>query len=176
MAIYEFEGKIPVISESSFIYPDAVIIGDVNIGEECYVGAGAIIRGDFGKIIIGKGSNVQENTVIHADHNTTADIGENVLIGHSCIIHGHCYLGNYVTVGMGAIVAMNCEMEEGSFLAMGSILSPGKKIPAGKLAMGSPAKVIRDVDEQTRNFNKLAVKAYSELGVRCLKGLKLIKK
>ena len=174
MALYEFEGKRPVIGKDSFVHPQAVVIGDVTIGDKCYVGAGAIVRGDYGTIIIGNGSNIQENCVLHAEPGTTAMIAEDVLVGHAAIVHGPCTLQNNVLVGMGAVISNQCEMETGSFLAAGSVLPPGRKIPARQLAMGNPAKVVRELSEDLLQYNTIAVKLYQDLAIRCQTGLKLI--
>ena len=137
MAIYEFEGKRPSIGKDSFIHPQAVVIGEVELGERCYVGAGAVIRGDYGKIAIGSGTNIQENCILHSEPETIAIIEENSLIGHSAIIHGPCLIKENVTVGMGAIVCAGCELETNSLLAAGSVLPPGHNVPKGKIAMGN---------------------------------------
>lgn len=174
MAFYEFEGKRPVIGQDSFVHPQAVVIGDVKIGDRCYVGAGAILRGDYGTIVIGNGSNIQENCVFHAEPDTTALIAEDVLVGHSAIVHGPCTLHKNVLIGMGAIISNQCEMEAGSLLAAGSVLPPGRIIPARQLAVGNPAKAVRELSEDLLQYNTLAVKLYQDLAIRCQKGLKLI--
>lgn len=174
MAFYEFEGKRPVIGKDSFVHPQAVVIGDVKIGDRCYVGAGAILRGDYGAIIIGNGTNIQENCVLHAEPDTTALIGEDALVGHGAIVHGPCILHNNALVGMGAVVSNQCEIGAGSLLAAGSVLPPGRKIPARQLAMGNPAKAVRELTDDLLLYNTIAVKLYQDLAIRCQKGLKLI--
>lgn len=174
MAIYEFEGKRPVIGKDCFIHPQAVIIGEVELGERCYVGAGAVIRGDYGKIVIGNGTNIQENCVIHSEPETIAIIEENSLIGHSAIVHGPCLVQQNVTVGMGSIISSGCELESESLLAAGSVLPPGRTVPKAKIAMGNPARVVKDMDEQNRIYNQIGVKLYQDLALRCIHDLKLI--
>ena len=174
MPLYEFEGKRPEIGKDSFIHPQAVVMGEVKIGQNCYVGAGAILRGDYGGIIIGNGSNIQENAVMHAEPGTTAQIGEEVLVGHGAIVHGPCIIHDRVIIGMGSLISNQCEMETGSFLAAGSVLPPGRKISAHQLAMGNPAKEVREVSENLAQYNGLAVKLYQDLAIRCQTGLKLI--
>lgn len=175
MAIYEFEGKRPVIGSDSFIHPQAIVIGEVELGERCYVGAGAVIRGDYGKIVIGNGTNIQENCIIHAEPETIALIEDNSLIGHSAIVHGPCLVKQNVTVGMGSIVSTGCELGNDSLLAAGSVLPPGQSVPKAKIAMGNPARVVKDVDEKNRIYNQIGVKLYQDLALRCINGLKLIK-
>lgn len=174
MPFYEFEGKRPIIGENSFVHPQATIIGEVKVGNNCFVGAGAVLRGDYGCIEIGNGSNIQENAVMHAEPGTVAVIGEDVLIGHAAIVHGPCTIHNRVIIGMGSLISTACEMGEGSFLAAGSVLPPGRTIPTNKLAMGNPATVVKDVSGDLAQYNAIGVKLYQDLAIRCQKGLKLI--
>ena len=175
MPLYEFEGKSPQLASSSFVHPDAILIGHVIIGEKCFIGAGAVLRGDYGSIVIGDGSNVQENCVLHAQPDTTATVEENADIGHGSVIHGPCTIKRNVTVGMGSIICDGCEVGTGSFIGAGSLLTPNTIIPPNKLAMGNPAKVIKDVTEQQRSFTRLAIELYQGLCERYQTSLKLIK-
>jgi len=174
MALYKFDGKRPEIDKTSFIHPQAAIIGDVHIGRNCYVGAGAVLRGDIGHIHIGDGSNIQDNAVIHVEPGSEAFIADNCLIGHASIVHGPCKIGQFAVVGMGAIVNDGGEIGEGSMLAAGSVLPPGRTIPAGQLAMGNPAKVVKDVHPQLLEYNKIGIRVYQELAARSLNSLELI--
>lgn len=174
MAIYEFEGKRPQVGKLCFIHPQAAVIGDVELGDKCFVGAGAVIRGDYGKIVIGAGSNIQENAIIHAEPDTIALLEENILVGHGAIIHGPCLIQNNVTVGMGAIVSNGCELEAESLLGSGSVLPPNQRVPRRKLAVGNPARVVKDLDEKYVVYNQIGVQLYQELAQRCNKSLKLI--
>lgn len=171
---YEFEGKRPVVGKTSFVHPQAVVIGDVTIGERCFIGAGAILRGDYGQVIVGDGSNVQENSVIHSQPSSAAVIGDCVLVGHSAIVHGPCRLEANSTVGMGALISMGCTLEPESMLAAGSVLPPGRTIPAKKLAIGNPARIARDIDEHNAMINRISIDVYQDLATRCHEGLKLI--
>jgi len=130
MPIYEFEGKRPVIAESAFIHPEAVIIGDVQVGKESYIGPGAVLRGDTGRIIIGQGTSIQDNVVIHTYKDTCAIIEDNVLVGHSALVHGPCLIKEWAWIGQGANVVGNSEVGTASVLAAGSVLPPGHSIPA----------------------------------------------
>jgi carbonic anhydrase/acetyltransferase-like protein (isoleucine patch superfamily) len=174
LALYEFEGKRPVIPSSCFIHPQAVIIGEVVLGESCYVGAGAILRGDYGKIVIGSGSNIQENSLIHSEPETIAILEENVLVGHAAVIHGPCLVKANTTVGMMSLVSTGCELGKESLLAAGSILPPGRIIPDRKVALGNPARAIKDVTEHMVMYNQIGVQLYKDLNQRCKDGLKLI--
>lgn len=174
MPLYEFEGKSPRFAPSSFVHPDAIVIGNVTIGEKCFIGAGAVLRGDYGSIVISDGSNVQENCVVHAQPDTTAVVEENVDIGHGSIIHGPCTIKSNVTVGMGAIICDGCEVGSGSFIGAGSLLIPNTVIPPKKLAVGNPARVIKDVTEKHTTFSRVAVELYQGLCERYHNSHKLI--
>ncbi len=174
MALYELEGMRPLVPKSTFVHPQAVIIGNVELGEGCYIGAGVVIRGDYGKVIIGNGSNVQDNCTIHTNLNAVAQIGDNVLIGHNAIVHGPCLVKEYAVIGMGSIVSDNCEMGSESLLAAGSVLSPRSIVPPRKLAIGNPAVITKDLSERIIGKNKNGVKLYQQMAKRCIDGLRLI--
>ena len=174
MPFYEFEGKMPQLDESCFIHPDAILIGDVTIGKKCFIGAGAVLRGDYGRIVIGDGSNVQENCVIHSRPDTTALIEENVDIGHGAIIHGPCTIKNNVTIGMGSVICDGCQVGTGCFIGAGSLLPANAVIPDNKLAFGSPAKVVKDTTESQQAFTRNAVEIYQNLCERYHKSLQRI--
>lgn len=168
MPSYEFEGKRPVIAATAFVHPLAVLIGDVEIGEACYVGAGAVLRADIGKIVIGKGTSVQDNVLIHADVEATALIEDNCLLAHSAIIHGPCVIREWAVVGQGAnIVGFDSELGNECILAAGSLLPPGKSIPSRKVAMGNPAKIVKDItDKMVEELIVAGPRHYQELAQR----------
>jgi len=174
VAIYEFEGKVPQIGVNSFVHPDAVLIGAVEIGANCYIGANAVLRADTGKIKIGSGTNVQDGVVIHADPETTALIGENNLIGHKAMLHGPLVMGEDIMIGIGAIVLMNCEIGDGCVIAAGSVIKNNSKIPARRMMAGIPAQEVRQVSDQVVTFTQIGVKIYQELAERSLRGLKRV--
>lgn len=149
MPIYEVDGKRPRIDASAFVHPEATVMGDVTIGAGVYVGPGARLRGDWGRIVVGDGSNVQENVVIHVQANDGAFLAEASHIGHAAILH-NCRLDRHVWVGMGAIVMDYAEIGEDCMIAAGAVVLTGTKVPAGKLVVGVPAKVIGDVSENMR--------------------------
>lgn len=144
--MFEFRGKRPRVGSGCFIASSAEIIGDVEIGKECYVGPGAKIVADYGKIRIGAGTNIEENVVIHSRPIEECVIGECVTIGHTAILHG-CVIGNYAVIGMGAVVTDNASVGEWSAVGEGSVVVSGESIPARKVAVGVPAKPIKDISE-----------------------------
>jgi len=173
MAIYEFEKKKPEIHESAFIYPEAVIIGNVQIGAGVYVGAGAVIRGDWGRIEIGEGSNIQENCVIHARPDDTAVLGPSSHIGHGAILHGPRF-GHHVLIGMGAIVHDDVEMGDGVIVASGAVVRQGMKVPGRKVVVGVPARISGDVSDELAKHWEWGTKLYQGLPPRCHESLRKI--
>ncbi len=150
--IYTFQGKTPVIAPSAWIAPSADIIGDVTIGEESSIWFQCVLRGDVNFIRIGNHVNIQDKTLVHVSRNLyPVIIGNYVSIGHSATIHA-CTLKDHSFVGMSATVMDDVEIGEWSFVGAGALVPPGKKIPAGVLVMGSPAKIIRDITEKDREI------------------------
>lgn len=147
--ILPFRGIEPVIADTAFIAPNAAIIGDVRIGPGSSVWYGCTVRGDVNRVRIGRGSNLQDNSTIHVDSKKYPTIvGDEVLIGHQCMIHG-CTIGDRVTIGMQSCLMDGVTVEPGAMVAAGSLVTPGKVIPAGQLWSGRPAKFMRELDEDT---------------------------
>jgi gamma-carbonic anhydrase len=167
--VIPFKGNRPRIHETAFIAPGCKIIGDVEIGEYASIWYNCVLRGDVNKIIIGPRSNVQDGSIIHCDPHdaerggTPAIIEENVLIGHMAMLHG-CTIRSNSVVGLGAIVMDGCVLEHASMLAAGAMLTPGKTIPTGELWGGSPARLMRSLDDQWSTNNQLVVTHYVSNG------------
>lgn len=161
--IYSFEEKSPNIHEDVFIAPSADIIGDVTLEKDVNIWFGAVLRADAMPIYVGKGTNIQDNSVVHiTDNKFDTYIGENVTIGHNAIIHA-CKIGNNCLIGMGAIILDGAEIGDNTIVAAGSVVPPGKKMPSGVLCMGSPAKVVRELTEEDRNHLIKSAQGYIEL-------------
>lgn len=141
----------PVIDPEAVVAPTAVVHGDVRIAARAFVLFGVVIRAELDRIEIGEESNVQDNSVLHCDEGIPALIGRRVTVGHAAVVHG-AVVGDSCLVGIGARVLNGAEMGEGSWLAAGSVLTEGKSIPPWTLAMGIPAKAVRDLrpDEVAR--------------------------
>ena len=155
--IKEFDGFKPKIDESVFIAESADIIGDVVINKNSSVWYNVVIRGDEQSIRVGENTNIQDGCVIHTGWDIPTEIGNNVTIGHKALIHG-CKIGDNTLIGMGSIVLDNAEVGDYVLLGAGSLVPPGKKIPSGVLAMGSPAKVIRELtDAEKESIRKSAI-------------------
>ena len=161
--LYKFLDKFPVINDDSFIADSADIIGDVHISEEVSIWFKAVLRGDGNAIVIGRGSNVQDNCIIHINTGEySTNIGEYVTIGHGAIIHG-AKVGDNSLIGMGTIILDGAEVGSNTIVGAGSLIPPGKKIPDGVLCMGSPIKVIRKLDEEEKLKLKSSALQYIEL-------------
>jgi carbonic anhydrase/acetyltransferase-like protein (isoleucine patch superfamily) len=148
--VFAIGDRRPVIHPSAFIAPGAVVCGDVEVHEGASVWYGCVLRGDTNKIVVGRGSNVQDGTVIHVDDPAWGGlptlIGENALIGHKCMLHG-AIVEDGGFVGMGATMMDGSTVRTGGFLAAGAFLSPGKTVPAGEMWAGAPARKFRDLRE-----------------------------
>jgi carbonic anhydrase/acetyltransferase-like protein (isoleucine patch superfamily) len=170
--LYAFEGKAPQIHPTAWVAPSAVLIGDVRLGPGASIWFNCVLRGDTNPIIVGARSNIQDGTVIHVDHGENCtDIGDDVTIGHSAIIHA-CKLRNRAFIGMGATVMDGAVVEEGGLLGAKALLSPGKRIGRYELWMGQPAKLLRVMTEDERAGWDATVPHYIELTDRYRAGLR----
>ena len=161
--ILSFGDKIPDIADSVFIAPSADVIGDVVIGDKSSIWFNCVVRGDVHFIKIGTRTNIQDGTVIHVSIGTHPTvIGDDVLVGHNCIIHG-CTLESGSFVGMGTTVLDGAVVETGAMVAAGALLTPNKRVPSGELWGGSPARYIRDLTEEQRNNLTSGAEHYAEL-------------
>ncbi|MFM7176899.1 MAG: gamma carbonic anhydrase family protein, partial [Bacteroidota bacterium] len=151
--IYEFEGYRPVVHESSFVHPMASVTGNVIVGRDVYIGPGAAIRGDFGRIIIEDGCNVQENCTIHMFPGVTVVLQQDAHIGHGAIIHG-ANIGKNVLVGMNAVIMDNAVIGDHCIVGALSFIPADTIIPERKVVAGSPAKIIKDATEQMIDWKR----------------------
>jgi carbonic anhydrase/acetyltransferase-like protein (isoleucine patch superfamily) len=160
--IYEFNGYKPVVHKSSYVHLQACVTGNVIIGKNVYIGPGAAIRGDWGEIIISDGCNVQENCTIHMFPGLSITLEENAHIGHGAIIHG-AHIGKDVLVGMNAVVMDKASVGEGSIIGSLTFVPEGMQIPARKVAVGSPAKIVKDVTDEMLEWKKEGTRIYQGL-------------
>ncbi|MFH0815407.1 MAG: gamma carbonic anhydrase family protein [Methanobacteriota archaeon] len=147
MPIYEFEGKRPKIHETAYVFESADVIGDVTMGAGCYVGPGARIRGDYGTIVIGEGSAIEDNCVLHARPGEKLVIGNNVTLGHSCVIH-NCTIGDGTVVGMGAVVSDYAVVGENATVGEGAVVKNKSVVPPRAIVVGIPAKQVAEVNDE----------------------------
>lgn len=157
--IERFDGIAPVVDPTAWVHPSAVIIGRVILGPRVSVWPGCVLRGDIEPIEIGEESNLQDATICHTSQGLPVRIGRRVLVGHRATIHG-AVVGDGAMVGMGAILLDGAELGAGAILAAGALLPEGRKVPAGGVAVGIPAKMIRQMTEEERNRIRKGVEEY----------------
>jgi len=167
--IYEFNNYRPVIHESSFIHPLAAITGNVIIGKDCYIGPGAALRGDWGKIIIEDGCNVQENCIIHMFPGITVLLKEAAHIGHGAIIHGST-IGKNCLIGMNAVLMDNVELGDECIIGALTFIKQDEKIPARSLVAGNPGKIIKQVSDEMIAWKTEGTKLYQNLPKEMFEG------
>ncbi len=167
--IRAFESKLPQIPDSCFIDPQACIIGDVTLGEDCSVWPMTVIRGDVNYISIGKCSNIQDASVLHVSHageynpdGAALIIGDYVTVGHKVLLHA-CTIGNDCLIGMGSIVMDNAVIEDQVMLGAGSLVAPGKTLQSGYLYLGNPCKQVRKLKPRELEFLRYSAEHYQRL-------------
>jgi len=165
--LYKFDGKQPVIGKNSYISDIARVIGDVVIGDNCYIGHGAILRGDYGRIEIGDGTAIEEGAIVHAPPNDVNRIGKKVTIGHAAVVHSK-NISDQAVIGMGAVISMWSEIGEWAIVAEGSVVKLKQIIPAKVVAAGNPAKIIRDISEKDQEFWNWGKQIYIDLAKKYL--------
>ncbi|MFN7177678.1 MAG: gamma carbonic anhydrase family protein [Thermaurantiacus sp.] len=163
MPLLPFLDARPTAHETAWVAPTAAVIGDVTLGEESSVWYGCTLRGDVMPIRVGARSNIQDGSVVHVTRKRAETvIGDDVLVGHSCMIHG-CTLMDHAFVGLGAIVMDGCVVEPDGMLAAGAMLTPGKRIGARELWAGRPAKLLRALSDEEVARNRAGAAGYVEL-------------
>ena len=164
---YAIEDLIPVVDPTAYVHPSAVLIGDVIVGPRCYVGPAACLRGDFGRIMLRDGANVQDTCVIHGfpDSDTIIEIDGH--IGHGAVLHG-AHIGQNALVGMNAVVMDRTQIGESAFVAAMSFVREGTIIPPRSLAVGIPAQVVRQLTEEEIAWKRTGTLGYQNLTIRSL--------
>ncbi|MEF8874160.1 MAG: gamma carbonic anhydrase family protein [Candidatus Thermoplasmatota archaeon] len=165
MALYEFEGRRPDVDDTAYVSHSAEIVGDVTIGKDCFIGPGAKIKGDYGTVVVGDNTNIQENCVVHARPGEKTVIGDWVTVGHGAIIHGP-EIKDYAVIGMGAIISDFAVIGEWSVVGEGALVTNEKEIPDEKVAVGVPAKIVKEVDEEYKEKWRKYKETYKELSTR----------
>lgn len=165
--MYEFEGKKPRIGTGTYIAPSAQVIGDVVIGDGCYIGHGAVIRADYGAVRIGDGTAVEENVVIHAPPGDTCVIGSRCTLGHGAVVHG-AFLGDWSVVGMNAVTSLFSRVGTWTVVAEGAVVKQRGELPDGVVAAGAPAKPVRPLREEEKEVWRRNKQLYVDLAGRYL--------
>jgi phenylacetic acid degradation protein len=169
--IYSFKGHIPVIHESTFVHPLAAVTGNVIIGENCYIGPGAAIRGDWGEIILEDGVNVQENCTVHMFPGKSIVLKEGAHVGHGAVIHG-ANLGRNCLIGMNSVIMDDARIGDECIVGALSFVKAETVFEDRKLIVGNPAKVIKDVSEEMIAWKTAGTKLYQQLPEDCHESLK----
>jgi len=170
MQVYSIDGLTPVVDPTAFVHPSAVLIGDVIIGPRCYVGPVASLRGDFGRLVLEEGANVQDTCVLHGFPDTDTVVERDGHIGHGAILHG-CRIGVNALVGMNAVVMDEAVIGAESIVAAGAFVKAAFQCEARSLVLGSPAKVVRKVNDDDIAWKSAGTAQYHELTQRCLTSL-----
>ncbi len=161
--IRPYKNITPRIHPSAFIAENAVIIGDVEIGEGSSIWYGCTLRGDVNNIVIGKRTNIQDHTMIHVSSTTQGTyIGDDVTVGHAALLHA-CTIGSLAFIGMQACIMDDAVVEEQAMIAAGSLVTPGKTITKGQLWGGSPARYMRDLSQKDLDFLPFSAQRYADL-------------
>jgi phenylacetic acid degradation protein len=165
--VFAIDGIVPVVDPTAYVHPSAVLIGDVIVGPGCYVGPCASLRGDFGRLVLEAGVNVQDTCVIHTfpDHDTVVE--ENGHVGHGAVLHC-CRIGRNALIGMNAVVMDNAVIGESSFVAACSFVKAGMVVPPRSLVAGTPARLVRGLTEDEIAWKVTGTGIYQQLARRCL--------
>ncbi len=169
--IYELDGIAPEVADTAWVAPDANVIGKITLEAASSVWFGCTLRGDNERITVGEGSNVQENCVLHTDMGYPLTIGKDCTIGHKAMLHG-CTIGDNSLIGMGATVLNGAVIGKNCLIGAGALVTEGKVIPDGSLVMGTPGKVVRELDAKMIDGLTRSAQSYQENAARFRKGLK----
>ena len=167
LRVYAIDGIVPVVDPSAYVHPSAVLIGDVIVGPECYVGPCASLRGDFGRLILERGANLQDTCVMHGFPGTDTVVEENGHIGHGAVLHG-CRIRRNALVGMNAVIMDKAIIGESSIVAASAFVKAGAEIPPRVLVAGMPAKVIRELSDEEIRWKGEGTATYQDLTRRSL--------
>jgi len=173
MAIYELDGVAPRLGPGAWVADQAQVIGNVELGENATVWFGAVVRADNELIRIGRNSNVQDGSVLHVDTGKPLLIGDNVTIGHQVMLHG-CTVGDGSLIGIQAVVLNGARIGRNSIVGAGSVVTEGKEFPDNSLILGSPAKVVRTLDEAAMKTVREGNQHYASQGQRYARGLRKV--
>jgi phenylacetic acid degradation protein len=163
--VYAIDGITPVVDPTAYVHPSAVLIGDVIVGAQAYIGPGASLRGDFGRIVVEQGANIQDTCMLHGFPGKDTVVGAESTVGHGAVLHG-CVVGRGALIGMNAVVNDNAEVGEDAMVAALAFVKAGQKIPSKTLVAGIPARPLRTLTEQELKWKKDNMHLYQQLAVR----------
>src|ERR1700704_4011165 len=165
MPMFAFEGRSPRVSASAWIAPTATLVGDVTVEDEASVWYGAVLRADFGPVIVRRGANVQDGSVLHGGADPVTEVGEGATIGHLCVVHG-CVIGAEALIGNGATVLDGAVIGARALVAAGATVPPGMRVPDGMLAAGVPARIVGELTAGARTWVENNPAVYRALAKR----------
>ncbi|MFY7865398.1 gamma carbonic anhydrase family protein [Roseateles sp.] len=171
MAVYQLDEHCPQVDESAWVAESAEVIGRVSLGADVSVWFQAVLRGDSEQLTIGAGSNIQDGSVLHADHGFPLVLGEGVTVGHKVMLHG-CSVGDHSLIGIGAVVLNGARIGRNCLVGAGALVTEGKEFPDGSLIVGSPAKVLRELSPEQIMGLRASALHYIGNGRRYAQGLK----
>ena len=173
MAIYELDSIAPRVADSCWVADSAQVMGNVELAEDSSVWFGTVIRGDTETITIGRGSNIQDGSVLHADIGKPLTVGDFVTVGHKVMLHG-CTIGDGSLIGIGAVVLNGARIGKGCIVGAGALVTEGKEFADGYMIIGSPAKAVRELTQAQQDTVKMGATFYVENARRFKAGLKKI--
>ncbi|MGH3431537.1 MAG: gamma carbonic anhydrase family protein [Thermocrispum sp.] len=173
MPIYSFEGKTPQVHPDAWIAPTATVIGDVQVQAGASIWYGAVLRADFGRIVVGAGSNIQDNAVVHVNDGV-CEIGKNVTVGHQVLVHD-CTVGEQALIGNGSTVLDKAVIGPKAMVAAGAVVTPNTQVPAESIAMGAPAKKIVPLSETQRGWVEMNAVIYQQMAARHRGGIEEVR-
>lgn len=173
MKVYSIDGITPVIDPTAYVHPSAVLIGDVIVGPRCYVGPAACLRGDFGRLVLKEGANIQDTCVMHGFPGTDTVVEEDGHIGHGAVLHG-CVVKRNALVGMNAVVMDGAVIGEASIVAAMAFVKAKFEVPARTLVAGSPARIIRELSDEEIAWKSAGTRQYQDLAVRSLNTMQAV--
>ena len=166
--VYAIDGIVPVVDPSAFVHPTAVLIGDVIVAARAYIGPCASLRGDFGRIVVEEGANIQDHCMLHGFPGKDTVVGADVTVGHGAVLHG-CVVRRGALIGMNCVVNDNAEVGEDAVVAALAFVKAEARVPARSLVAGIPARVLRELSEQEIIWKRDNTKLYQDLAVRGLR-------
>lgn len=165
--VWSIDGVTPVIHPSAYVHPTAVLIGDVIVGPRCYVGPAACLRGDFGRLILGEGANLQDTCVMHGFPDSDTVVEADGHIGHGAVLHG-CRVGRNALVGMNAVIMDDAVVGESSIVAAMCFIKAGMVVPPRSLVVGTPARIVRTLSDEEIAWKVQGTRDYQQLTLRSL--------
>ena len=171
--VYAIDGITPVVDPSAYVHPSAVLIGDVIVGARAYIGPGASLRGDFGRIVVHEGANIQDTCMLHGFPGKDTVVGAEATIGHGAVLHG-CVVGRGALVGMNAVVNDNAEVGEDAVVAALAFVKAEQKVKGKTLVAGIPARELRTLTEQELRWKQDNMHLYQQLAVRSATTMKQV--